>query len=1149
MHEGGENVRMNKRVFKSFFLGLFLIFCLSLSSSFAIANVQASWVNRGEGSIYDDGNLGQGLGDLNEDDEPEDPETDEGTNFFIDMVVSVICSIISGAGKFLFSLLDKIGASLDYLIYGRLVTDTPFFTFDLSVGNVYGIVSAAIYSILRAVTIIVLIVIFISKISLSAWKSGQLAKSGLRDAFTGLVASVVMLLLMPNIVDVALFIRDVLLYLIGTEGARSLFGNDSAASIIAVLGASANENVVSAVIFFAAVLLNLYFLLGYGGIALNMVLDFVLFPFIVIKGNYDRSVFGKWITEILGCMAVPIIDAILIMLPSFLGILATESGGMDAFGIAVVQLLICYLIIPARTEARRKIGLPVNPLESSGFLAATALGMAAVRGIKNRYAESKAAKVGAKSDRENAQIEEDLAKLESEEAGVEKDSAFSRAAALASEGTMRSAEEMLKKNGQLLDGGENKESTEDMPLGKEQTYAEGLREHLRSEGVDVDEETLSSEEFQEGLRENEGKLNELENKRKEKEKERSLIEGDQSLSDAERSEKLAKVDGELENLDKQMEDLSVDGKLRAAIKRKNELEAAYEEVSASPDMDEKVKNHRLDALNDQINSVDNEISILQKEKRKQELHAEMVDLAKEPATLRSEKAKLQMAAENIGNDRQQLVRERASLVSKQGECEVGSAEYRDIGQKINVINSKIAAKDMELGANQVRQSAIDATLSKQERGLRDRQAYNLHERVRAQESFDLAKAKAADVRNQLKNGATFMSGNEKKQLEEQLREAEGDMGKAQSRIGALAAEDRRIAARLHEISPRLNQVSEKELHAAKGEQKVKRAAIQREIAGLNVQMEMNPEGRDFYKEKIAKLRSEVADCDYKSARIDQMLDEIRVSEAGASGAKGNANAISKEYDRKRSAIMERYANIDNFERPEFSNISHEKRAQLYRERALRVPKVLFQRRLSAAAGAVVGASTGIWLGGPGIGVGGALGSVIGGEIGESMAVRRLERKASRETTYEEPFEFHISSDVRDNTMSGQVRTVERIQAELVGSLESDKFQRAVQDELMDTDIVQKQIRVLFRENQVTPQNYEAKRDFLLAKLRPQIEETISKAELRIVRQCAGQEYASLSSEVQRQIVGRVAKPNMEIFEELAEQYLGETWQPYYHDYL
>lgn len=1148
-------MKTKRKLFRSLLAGFFLLLCVSLASSIVIApamETEASWINRGAGSIYDkDGNFGQGIGDLNEDDAPEEIENDEGTNFFIKMINSAICWILSNIGKMLFSIMDGIGASLDQLIYGRLVTDTPLFTFDLSTGNVYGVVSAAMYSILRAIAVVLMIVVFMGKVALAAWKNGSVAKSSLRDAFTGFIGSALMLALMPNLVDLALFIRDIMLYLIGTTGATNLFGSESSSSIIAVLGAAANDNIVSSIIFIAAVVLNLYFLLGYVGVALSMTVDFVLFPFVVIKSNYDKSTIGNWLTEMLSCMVVPIVDAILIMLPSFLGIYASSLDTIDAFGVAVVQVIICYLIIPTRAAARNILGLRVNPLESSGLFAAGALGMAAARGLKNMIQDSKETRKNAAADQASAEMEDDLAKLEQEEAEGGTASAYAQTGESSTEKPMQGADEIMNKN-EGLDG-ENGERNDDMPLGKEQSYAEGLNEHLNAEGIDPESEPLSPEEeedLQRELQDDERKLADLEQQKKLKEAEKEEIANDNSLSEEEKGEKMAAVDKEIGDLDKQMQSLGVDGKLRAANKRKSDLEAAYEETANSADLDDETRNRRLDSLSDQISEVDNEIAGLQREKKQQALKKEMADLAKEPATLREEKAKLQASAGTIGEQRDQLVRERAALVSKQGEYAVDSDGYRDIAQKISGIDEQIVAKDMELGANQARQSAIDTTLARQESGLRDRQAYNLHERVKAQEAYDTANAQAADIRRQLKNGGASMTASSRAQLEEQLRGAEGTMEKAQSRIGSLAAEDRRIAARLHEISPELNQTSPDALRSAKNEQKVKRAGIQREIANLNAQMEADKnENRYQYREKIAKLKSEIADCDYKTAKIDQMLDGMKGGDGrGASGA--GRSSISNEYDKKRNAIMERYATVDNFERPEFSNISHEKKAQLYRERALRAPKILFRRRTGAIAGAVMGAGMGVWLGAAGVGVGGMFGSTIGGEVGESMANRSLTRRTVKPVNYDNtPLDFHISSDMRDNTVTGQVRTVERVQAELAGSLESDKFQQAVQDELMDTNIVQQQIRVLFQENQVTPQNYEEKRDVLLKGLRPHLMETVEKAEQRIVRQCAGKEYASLSPQVQRQIVRSVAIPNMEIFDDLTEQYLGERWQPYYADYL
>lgn len=1161
-------MRAKRKLFRSLLLGFFFLLCISFTSLSLFApsiQAEASWVNRGEGSIYDRGDsFGHGVGDLNEDDAAEEAENDEGTNFFIDMINKVICWILSNIGNMLFSILDGIGASLDQLIYGRLVTDTPLFSFDLSTGNVYGVVSAAMYSILRAIAVVMMIVVFMGKISVSAWKSGAFAKSSLRDAFGGFIASALLLALMPNLVDLALFIRDVVLYLIGTTGATSLFGSNSSSSIIAVLGAAANENIVSALIYIAAVVLNLYFLLGYVGVALAMTVDFVLFPFVVIKSNYDKSAIGNWLTEMLSGMVVPIVDAILIMLPSFLGIYASSLDAIDSFGVAVVQVIICYLIIPTRAAARNILGLRVNPLESSGLFAAGALGMAAAKGLKNAIQEGKETRKNAASDQESAEMEDDLAKLEKEEADGSVASAYANTGESSTEKPMQTADEMMNKHDGLeaktfdekFDGkgfaGNDENSFDDMPLGKEQSYAEGLSEHLSSEGIEPTEEHLTPEEeedLQRELQDDERQLADLEQQKMMKEAEKDAIAEDDSLSDEERAEKLASVDNEIGELDKKMQSLGVDGKLRAADKRKSELEAVYEDTANSAELDDETKNRRLDSLSDQICDVDREIAGLQNQKKQQALKKEMADLAKEPAALRDEKARLQAAAGTISEERDALLRERSALASKQEEYAVGSEGYQNIAERIQGIDQKIAAKDMELGGNAARQGAIDGALMKQEQGLRDRQAYNLHERVKAQEAYETASAQAADIKRQLRNGGSTLTAGGKARLEEQLRTAQSDMGKAQSRLGSLAAEDRRIAARLHEISPQLNQMSEEELRSAKNEQKVKRAGIQREIANLNAQMESDKsENRNVYREKIAKLRSEVADCDYKSAKIDQMLDGMR--SGNEKGKAGRNTAISSEYDKKRNAIMERYANIDNFDRPEFSGISHEKKAQLYRERALRAPKILFRRRVGAVAGAAAGASMGVWLGAAGVGVGGIFGATIGGEAGESLANRSFAKRFDGPATYEgKPLEFHISSDVRDNTVTGQIRTVERVQAELASSLETEKFQQAVEDELMDTDMIQKQIRILFQENQVTPQNYETKRDTLLKALKPQLMATVERAEQRIVRQCAGQEYASLSPEVQNQILNSVALPNMDVFDDLTEQYLSERWQPYYTDYL
>ena len=109
---------------------------------------EASWINRDQTGIYYEdsgGGLGQGIGELDEDENAEEVEVDEGSGFFLELINTILCWLLSTVGRTLFELLDLVGASLDHLIYGRLVTENTLFTFDLGKDNIYGIVGVAIY--------------------------------------------------------------------------------------------------------------------------------------------------------------------------------------------------------------------------------------------------------------------------------------------------------------------------------------------------------------------------------------------------------------------------------------------------------------------------------------------------------------------------------------------------------------------------------------------------------------------------------------------------------------------------------------------------------------------------------------------------------------------------------------------------------------------------------------------------------------------------------------------------------------------------------------------------------------------------------------------------------------------------------------------
>ena len=1141
---------------------------------------EASWINRDQTGIYYEdsgGGLGQGIGELDEDENAEEVEVDEGSGFFLELINTILCWLLSTVGRTLFELLDLVGASLDHLIYGRLVTENTLFTFDLGKDNIYGIVGFAIYGILSTCTIAMLIPIFTGKVVISAWKKGDFAKSSLKDAFSYFVLSLLLVVLMPFFLDVMLFLRDVILYVVGTDGATSLFGSESATSIISVLGAAANDNIISGVVFVAAVVLNLYFLIGYVGIALSMTANFILFPMVVLKMAFDRQVLKDWIWEMVSCMFVPIIDAVLIMIPSFLGVYASELSALDSIGISVVQLIICYLIIPIRTYSRRILGLSVNPLENSGLAAASFMGIAAARGIKNAFSDSRDSKKNAELDRERADAEEDLAQLEKEE----QENAFAGRAQTA-EADMPSSEDIRKMIDRKMGVDElSKEDGEEdslNPLGMQQTYADGLDAHIKAsedfEGPLPKEAYLSEEEKQNNakrLEELDQELNDARDKKNALENERAKILNDDNLSTAEKAESVGELDKAIEGENERIQELqkkreavmSVDDKIREAHKRKAQLENEYHQTAEEAGMDAVQKEERLEHINDQIKSVDEEIVGLQKQKERMQIEKEKEALLKEPATLREEYANLKASNEKLNLDREELIRQRERLVAKQGNYVVGSAEHERFGEEIGTLNQRIGKLDTDIANNVASQNTVSRALAKQESGLYDRQAYNLHERVKAQDAYESARGRAAEIEKQLKNaeesGVAYLAKGtmQRRKLESELKGAKEEMSRAKERLGALSVEDRKIAERLKEISPDINQLTEKDLRAAKQEKMVQRAGIQKEIAAISEQMEADrdPVNRPFYRSQIAKLQSEVADCNYQSAKIDQMLSGMG-TKSGRSRTGGTSKTqtmdVGTEYEKKRVAIMERYANVDNFEQPEFSGISREKKAQLYRERAMRTQKVFTRKRVAGVAGAVIGGSAGLWLGSAGVASGSIIGHAVGAELGVESALRYASRERStRPIDYHgQKIDFHVSSDLRDNTPSGQRRTVERVRAELVNSLQTDKFQSAVEEELSSNNLLKNEIKTLFKKHSVTKDNYSSKREAMLKELQVATIQTVENAEAKIVERCAGEEYAKLSEHVKKKIVKSVAKPNMDVFQDLCEsQYLCANWQPHYEEYF
>ena len=102
----------------------------------------------------------------------------------------------------------------------------------------------------------------------------------------------------------------------------------------------------------------------------------------------------------------------------------------------------------------------------------------------------------------------------------------------------------------------------------------------------------------------------------------------------------------------------------------------------------------------------------------------------------------------------------------------------------------------------------------------------------------------------------------------------------------------------------------------------------------------------------ARTKEEIGRIDALSARARSAISPSRSSFGG--GVSGIGNGISEE----EQEILDQYATIDNFESPQFKNISLERKAALYRERAAKTRV----RGATTAAGTMAGMTFGATAG-------------------------------------------------------------------------------------------------------------------------------------------------------------------------------------------
>lgn len=320
-----------------------------------------------------------------------------------DLLGALFSDTIRSTGDSLYYMLSMAGIDLNSIIYGRVggaavMNDgVALFTFELVPGNPYGIVAMYMYSALRMIFCLVIICVLLARLAAFLYGSGNgKQREELKEVLSTSVILVLMVILLPYVLGVILFLRDVILYTVMERGGElvqristsiypgfmnviskinvnriasdimySFFGASGEYNIITMFRDAAGGNLLNSLMYIGAIIMTIYFAVAYISAALSMVVLVVSFPMACVATLFDRSIMKNWTKQVAGVLMIPIIDSFLMLIPIIFGLLGKSQS---VSGYTIIQLILCCCVIPARGCVRLWLGFGgSNGMELAGI--------------------------------------------------------------------------------------------------------------------------------------------------------------------------------------------------------------------------------------------------------------------------------------------------------------------------------------------------------------------------------------------------------------------------------------------------------------------------------------------------------------------------------------------------------------------------------------------------------------------------------------------------------------------------------------------------------------------------------------------------------------------------------------------------------------
>ena len=353
------NIRVHNNFIHVFLSLLLVCFFFSVSS----VKVSATgWVDRTD-AVYE-----QLYGTPDMTGQQEAVAQPEEASWFEKIISDLIVNVSKGLNHLLSNF--DIDLSIDGIVFGRMAATlsdsgyvkADFTHFGLEENNPWGIIGATVFYALRSICLVVLPIILLGLLILELFHNTGKGRARLKELAMHTVYVFGLLFILPYVLDLFIYFRDVVLYSV-YNAMNSLVAGISGSStegkgLVEMMLEVQDGRILNALVLLASVCAGLFFLFDYIRIALLLTGAFGIFPIIAVMSFWNNKKLSEWSNVFFPNLLVPFIDMLLVMVPTILQALFTRifGDGLSSILMGLIILIVIWNVVAVRNRIVKLLG-------------------------------------------------------------------------------------------------------------------------------------------------------------------------------------------------------------------------------------------------------------------------------------------------------------------------------------------------------------------------------------------------------------------------------------------------------------------------------------------------------------------------------------------------------------------------------------------------------------------------------------------------------------------------------------------------------------------------------------------------------------------------------------------------------------------------